>query len=206
MSRVSWLKSAYVSRVPPVPHSWAIQRSVSVVMNWLYSWMAERRKAGLDNRRCRRHSSPSLTRRPLPAKALPGKKAVPAFTNVSASSMTTCRTNVGSLRSTTYSPARTIPTLPPYLADVFSKNLSGSCSKSIEMSPVGPGGKPGGRGRTPRVSLSVASMPIRKKPATSNRGWSSTEARIRTLPLCAVRVAKGVVDVRVAIDGDTAHH
>lgn len=45
-----------------------------------YTETAAWRKAGLDNCLCRRQTGPSLTRSPLPAKRLPGKKAVPSCT------------------------------------------------------------------------------------------------------------------------------
>ncbi len=49
------------------------------------------RKAGLLSLRWRRHTGPSLTSSPLPASALPGKKAVPCLMNTSARSIRTCR-------------------------------------------------------------------------------------------------------------------
>jgi len=44
-----------------------------------YVLMAALRNAGFESRRCRFQVSPSLTRRPFPARLLPGKKAVPAY-------------------------------------------------------------------------------------------------------------------------------
>lgn len=45
---------------------------------WVYAFTADLRKAGLDSWRCLCHKGPSETRRPFPARRLPGKKAVPS--------------------------------------------------------------------------------------------------------------------------------
>lgn len=46
--------------------------SVTLVMESEYDSTAARRKAGVDSWRWRRHTSPSDTRRPLPARLDPG--------------------------------------------------------------------------------------------------------------------------------------
>ena len=51
---------------PAGPHTRRIMSSVAATMAPPYASTAARRKAGLDSRRCRCHTGPSLTSRPLP--------------------------------------------------------------------------------------------------------------------------------------------
>eukprot|EP00976_Prorocentrum_cordatum_P110469 1195204-Prorocentrum_minimum.AAC.6 len=73
------LKSAYTSRTPPSCHRSSMSCFAAPAIASAYESTAAFRKAGLESRRCRCQTAPSLTRRPLPAMLLLGKNAVPSF-------------------------------------------------------------------------------------------------------------------------------
>mmetsp|Transcript_3229 Transcript_3229/g.12465 ORF Transcript_3229/g.12465 Transcript_3229/m.12465 type:complete len:265 (-) Transcript_3229:385-1179(-) len=79
ISNVASLKSAYTSRLPRLDHVLFTNLSPTSIMHRAYVSTAALRNAGLLNRRCRAHVSPSLTNNPFPANDDPGKNAVPSF-------------------------------------------------------------------------------------------------------------------------------
>mmetsp|Transcript_1990 Transcript_1990/g.6492 ORF Transcript_1990/g.6492 Transcript_1990/m.6492 type:complete len:401 (-) Transcript_1990:204-1406(-) len=79
ISNVASLKSAYTSLTPRLDQSRAIIFAPTSTMHFAYVSTAALRNAGLLNRRCLAHVSPSLTNNPFPASDDPGKNAVPSF-------------------------------------------------------------------------------------------------------------------------------
>ncbi len=64
--------------LPKVTESYTRTPDLATSLTLAYVLMAELRKAGLDSWRWRCQVAPSLTKSPLPARLLPGKKAVPS--------------------------------------------------------------------------------------------------------------------------------